>query len=189
MTCDRSAPAGTPLPVELETAVNDLAPRLYRFCLGRTGSPEAAEEAAQEALAALVSRWRRHGPPDSPEAFAFTVARRRAVRAALRRRLLRPLAALVEPGGEPEAEGPGVEERAAARAELVRTAAALRRLPPRDREALLLAAAGELGTAEAARILGIGPSAYKMRLHRARRRLHELLERPDERTLEATERA
>jgi RNA polymerase sigma-70 factor (ECF subfamily) len=173
----------------LETAVNDLAPRLYRYCLGRTGSPEAAEEAAQEALAALVSRWRRHGPPDSPEAFAFTVARRRALRSALRRRLLRPLAALVEAGREPEADGPGLEERTEARAELARTAAALRRLPARDREALLLAAAGELGPAEAARVVGISSSAYKMRLHRARRRLHELLERTDARSFEATERA
>jgi RNA polymerase sigma-70 factor (ECF subfamily) len=74
-------------------------------------------------------------------------------------------------------------------AELSRIAAALRRLPARDREALLLAAAGELGTAEAARVVGISSSAYKMRLHRARRRLHELLERPDERSFEATERA
>lgn len=175
--------------MELETAVNELAPRLYRYCLGRAGSAEAAEEAAQEALAALVSRWRRHGPPDSPEAFAFTVARRRAVRAAFRRRLLRPLAALMESGAEPETDGPGLEERTAARAELARTTAALRRLPARDREALLLAAAGELSTAEAARVVGISPSAYKMRLHRARRRLHELLERPDERPREITERA
>lgn len=174
--------------MDLETAVTDLAPRLLRYCLGRTGSVEAAEEAAQEALAALVRRWRLHGPPDSPEAFAFTVARRRAVRAAIRRRLLRPLAALVEDGREPEAGGPGLEERTVARAELALTQQALRRLPARDREALLLAAAGELAGTEAARVLGISPSAYKMRLHRARRRLHELLERHDERPIEATER-
>lgn len=174
--------------MDLETAVTELAPRLLRYCLGRTGSMEAAEEAAQEALAALVRRWRLHGAPDSPEAFAFTVARRRAARAALRRRLLRPLAALLEDGREPEADGPGLEERTVARAELALTRRALRRLPARDREALLLAAAGELAGAEAARVLGISPSAYKMRLHRARRRLHELLERHDERPIEATER-
>lgn len=175
--------------MELETTVSELAPRLLRYCLGRTGSAEAAEEAAQEALAALVRRWRLHGPPESAEAFAFTVARRRAVRAALRRRLLRPLAALVDVGEEPEAGGPGVAERAEQRAELARAVGALRRLPGRDREVLLLAAAGELGTAEAARVVGISPSAFKMRLHRARRRLHELLERPDERPREITERA
>ena len=40
------------------------------------------------------------------------------------------------------------------RDELGRALAALRRLPGRDREALLLAVAGELATAEAARVLG-----------------------------------
>lgn len=149
-----------------------LAPRVLRYCLGRVGEAGAAEEVAQEALAALVRRWRRHGAPESPEAFVFAVARRRAFRAAVRRRLLVPLTALGE-GGE---GGPGVEERAVARDELARTLAALRRLPGRDREALLLAVAGELPTGEAARVLGISPSAFKMRLHRARRRLAELLE-------------
>ena len=175
--------------MELEAAITDLAPRLLRYCRGRTGSAEVGEEVAQEALTALVRRWRLHGPPDSPEAFAFTVARRRAARTALRRRLFRPLDALLESGAEPEEDDPGLEERAAARAELARTAAVLRRLPGRDREALLLVAAGELATAEAARVLGISPSAFKMRLHRARARLRDLLERHDERTFDATERA
>lgn len=180
--------------MDLETTVQGLAPRLLRYCLGRTGSAEVAEEIAQEALAALVGRWRRHGPPDSPEGFAFAVARRRAFRAGLRRRLLLPLAALgnghddaPDPGG-PAAPGsvspcgaaPDLLERLERRHELARVLAALRRLPGRDREALLLAAAGELSTAEASRVLGISRSAFKMRLHRARRRLAALLEDRDD---------
>jgi RNA polymerase sigma-70 factor (ECF subfamily) len=171
--------------MELEATVEALAPRLLRYCLGRTGSAEAAEEVAQDALAALVGRWRRHGPPDSPAAFAFAVARRRAWRAGVRRRLLLPLAALTDGhgrGGEAGAEaavGPDVEARAVARGEVSRTLAALRRLPARDREALLLVAAGELATEEAARVLGVSRSAFKMRVHRARKRLSELLEASD----------
>lgn len=171
--CDRSVGSGTSLPVELDEVVSVLAPRVLRYCLGRVGEAGAAEEVAQEALAALVRRWRGRGAPESPEAFVFAVARRRAFRASVRRRLLVPLTALK---GASRLAEPGVEERAVARDELARTLAALRRLPGRDREALLLAAAGELPTGEAARVLGISPSAFKMRLHRARRRLAELLE-------------
>jgi RNA polymerase sigma-70 factor (ECF subfamily) len=172
--------------MELDATVEALAPRLLRYCLGRTGSAEAAEEVAQDALAALVGRWRRHGPPESPAAFAFAVARRRAWRAGVRRRLLLPLAALTDghwgrggEGGVETAAGPDLEARAVARGEVARTLAALRRLPARDREALLLVAAGELATEEAARVLGVSRSAFKMRVHRARRRLTELLEASD----------
>lgn len=175
--------------MELEATVAELAPRVLRYCLGRVGAAEVAAEVAQDALAALVSRWRRHGPPESPEAFVFAVARRRAFRAGLRRRLLLPLSSLGDghgPGGSLEVETalvaerpPGLEERAAARGELALTLAALRRLPARDREALLLVAAGGLATADAARVAGVSAGAFKMRVHRARRRLSELLEVSD----------
>ena len=160
--------------MDLETAVAELAPQLLRYGLGRTGDSGLAEEVAQDALAALVERWRRHGPPDCPAAFAFAVARRRAGRAVLRRRLLEPLQRLRE-----AASGvPGPEESAAARSELGLVLAALRRLPSRDREALLVAA-GDPGTAAASAALGISPPAFKMRLHRARQRLKQLLEDRD----------
>lgn len=172
--------------MELEATVAELAPRVLRYCLGRTGVPEVAEEVAQDALAALVGRWRRHGPPESPEAFVFAVARRRAFRVGVRRRLLLPLVALsdghgdVRPTAAAPSLAPGAEERVAARGELSRTLAALRHLPARDRAALLLVAAGGLATAEAARVLGVSPGAFKMRVHRARKRLTELLEVSDE---------
>lgn len=161
--------------MELETAVRELAPRLLRYSLGRTGDAALAEEVAQDALAALVQRWRRHGAPESPAAFAFAVARRRAGRLRLQRRLLEPLHVLLD-GHSPL---PDPEERATLRTDLGRTLAALRRLPGRDREALLLVGAGDLGPTEGAKVLGITVSALKMRVHRARRRLRELLEERD----------
>jgi len=161
--------------MELETAVRELAPQLLRYSIGRTGDAALAEEVAQDALAALVQRWRRHGPPDCPAAFAFAVARRRAGRLMLQRRLLEPLHALLD-GHSPL---PGPEERATLSIHLGRTLAALRKLPRRDREALLLVGAGELGPTEGARVLGITVPALKMRLHRARRRLRQLLEARD----------
>ena len=48
-------------------------------------------------------------------------------------------------------------------------------LPERDREALLLIAWDDLTPALAAASLGISPTAFRVRLHRARRRLSDLL--------------
>ena len=51
----------------------------------------------------------------------------------------------------------------------------LRGLAEKDREALLLIAWDDLTPALAAASLGISPAAFRVRLHRARRRLSELL--------------
>src|ERR1700761_5748757 len=51
----------------------------------------------------------------------------------------------------------------------------LRVLPEKDREALLLIAWDDLTPALAAASLGISPAAFRVRLHRARRRLSDLL--------------
>jgi RNA polymerase sigma-70 factor (ECF subfamily) len=157
--------------MELEIAVRELAPQLLRYALGRTGDPALAEEVAQDALAALVQRWRRQGPPDCPAAFVFAVARRRSFRLTLQRRLMEPLHLLLES----PSPSPGPEQRTAARGELGRALAALRRLPGRDREALLLVGVGDLGPTEGAKVLGISVPALKMRIHRARQRLARLL--------------
>jgi len=55
-------------------------------------------------------------------------------------------------------------------------AAALRQLSPEDREALILVAWEELAPHEAARAVGESAVAFRVRLHRARRRLRALLE-------------
>lgn len=164
-------------PSSLETALRDLAPRLTRYCVGRAADAALGEEAAQEALVALVARWRAHGPPDSPEAFVFTIARRRLGRALWKRRLLAPLETLF--GASEASAVPGPHERAEGRDALRRTLDALAELPPREHEALLLAAGGELSTRAAAEVLGVSLSAFKMRVHRARRHLETLLQRPD----------
>jgi len=171
-SCDSIGDQGTSVHVDIESAVRDLAPRLLRYCAARTCDPSLAEEIAQECLAALVQRWRNSGPPDSVEAFVFAVARRRAGRALLRRRLLVPIEGLIGNGDG----APSPENRAIEKNEQKRVLVAVSRLPRIEREALLLVAFGELGTEEAARVLGISLSALKMRIHRARRNLAALLE-------------
>ena len=91
--------------MDLDAAAAALAPRLIAYALARTACRATAEDIAQEALAALVRRWRRHGAPDSPDAFVFSIAKRRAGRANARRMLLAPLDALRSTAGaEPSSE-------------------------------------------------------------------------------------
>ncbi len=160
--------------MDLESALAELAPQLLRYAIARTGDFAIAEEASQDALTALVARWRRLGPPRSPAAFAFAIARRRAARAILKRRLLEPLTSLLD--GRNGAARP--EHDPAVRIELRETLAALRRLPVRDRDALAIAMSGDLDPREAARRAGVTPATFRMRLHRARRRLRALKEEP-----------
>ena len=152
--------------MDLEETVNELAPRLLRYCRGRLYDAEAARDVAQTALTALVARWRKSGPPDSPEAFAFRIASRRAGRA---RFLSWRGTSLEELATEPDSAADDFEGRSALRA-LRRD---LRRLSEKERNALLLVAVAELSTAAAARTLAISESALKMRVSRARARLKE----------------
>ena len=163
--------------MDLEATVRDLAPRVLRYAHVLTGDRTLAEETAQEALTALVQRWRAQGPPDSPEAFVFSIARRRAGRAVVRRKLWLPIDALL---GARDGH-PTPEERLLASSERARMLTCLARLPRRDREALLMVTVGCLSTHDAAEALGISVSALKMRTLRARQRLRALLEAPHER--------
>jgi RNA polymerase sigma-70 factor, ECF subfamily len=68
--------------------------------------------------------------------------------------------------------------------EIADTLCALRRLDESDRELLLLVGWEELRPKDAARVLGISPVATRSRLHRARRRLRQILEEDDRRSCE-----
>jgi RNA polymerase sigma-70 factor (ECF subfamily) len=57
---------------------------------------------------------------------------------------------------------------------------ALARLPGHEREALLLTAWDGLRPRAAADVAGCSPATFRVRLHRARRRVARELERPDE---------
>ncbi len=157
--------------MDLESELHRLAPRVLAYCTACAGHRQDAEEAAQDALAALVHRWRRHGPPDNADAFVFTVARRRLRRTALRRWFRSSLTADHDGGSSPV----GADREAEARIELERTVRALAGLPAGERQALLLVAIAELPMVEAAEVLRISLSAMKMRVHRARKRLRSAL--------------
>lgn len=163
--------------VELEGRLEAIAPRLLRYCKGLLQDASLAEEIAQESLAALVKAWRSAHPPDNPDAFVFAIARRRTYRALFRRRLLVPIQFLTE---RRDAR-PDPEQRVLANERHKQVLAAVGRLSRSEREALLLVAACGHKVEDAARLLGISPSAVKMRMLRARRNLVALLDKHHER--------
>jgi RNA polymerase sigma-70 factor (ECF subfamily) len=78
--------------------------------------------------------------------------------------------------GEREGFEPAPQERAlAAKQAVAGLEAALARLEALDREALAFAAAGELSYAEIAGLLGLSEASLKVRIHRARLKLRELM--------------
>jgi len=157
--------------VDLDEVAARLAPRLIAYALGRTGCRAIAEDVAQDALTALVRRWRHAGPPESPDAFAFAIARRRAGRAIFRRALTAPLDAL---RGVARDEA-GVDRAYEDRVDLATVLAALRTLPRADRDALMLRLVADLPFTDIAALMNTSPAAVKMRISRARRRLAALL--------------
>jgi RNA polymerase sigma-70 factor (ECF subfamily) len=60
--------------------------KLIAFLAARTRDVAGAEDALSEAFAAALADWPRNGIPDTPEAWLLTVARRKLIDAARRRR-------------------------------------------------------------------------------------------------------
>jgi RNA polymerase sigma-70 factor (ECF subfamily) len=147
---------------EFEVLYLEHAPRVLAFCL-RRADRATAEDAMAETFA--VAWRRRHDVPHPPLPWLLGVARRALAnqrRAAQRQERLGTRLAAV-PRAEPAEESDAhVYE-------------ALRALRARDREVLILTAWDELSAAEAAEVFGCSPTAYRIRLHRARRRFARLL--------------
>jgi RNA polymerase sigma-70 factor (ECF subfamily) len=129
----------------------------------RRGSPDPDAIAAET----MTIAWRRLSqvPADDPLPWLYATARNLVL--AEPRRRLRQAGRLAEPeiSSAPELGGldPELEQ-------------ALRSLRPADREALLLVAWEDLTPSQAARALGLAPTAFRVRLLRARRRLRAALD-------------
>ncbi|HEU5006591.1 MAG TPA: RNA polymerase sigma factor [Jatrophihabitantaceae bacterium] len=140
---------------------------VVRYAVRRIGQDASSEVVAETFTVA----WRRLDQiPDNALPWLYATARRVVANEVRRRsravRLDERLAA--------QQEG-AVADHAEPLTESLRVRAALDSLSERDREVLRLSAWEQLPTADAASVLGCSESAYKVRLHRARRRLELLL--------------
>ena len=145
---------------------------LYGTAYLMTGNAALAEEHVQEAF---LSAWRgirtfRRGRPAKPWLMRILV---NTVISQQRRRRLAvvPIDESLLPGSAP---GPHAEAEAAEDRDAVR--AAIARLSPEHREVVVLRYFAELTVPQVARSTGVREGTVKSRLHRALRRLRELLE-------------
>jgi RNA polymerase sigma factor (sigma-70 family) len=136
-------------------------PGLVRLCFLTTLDREAAADAAQEALSRAWRDWARVGvPPSDPAAWTRTVALnlcRNRWRGLARQARLAPRAYTVDSRTD---ELPDVDLQRA-----------LRRLPVRQREAIVLHYWADLGVDACAAAMGVSPGSVKQHLSRARQRL------------------
>jgi RNA polymerase sigma-70 factor (ECF subfamily) len=139
---------------------------VHAYALRRSDAGTADDVVADTFLVA----WRRlDRVPEDALPWLYAVARRcLANRLRSGRRQMR-----IAPEAPPAADATAdvYEQRTQARELLV----ALAGLPPKEREALQLCAWEGLSPSDAARVVGCTAAAFRVRLHRARRRLAEAL--------------
>jgi RNA polymerase sigma-70 factor (ECF subfamily) len=123
---------------------------------------QRAEDVAQEAFTQLLVHWKKVSRYQRPDAWVRRVAIRLAARMAKRERRR----ADIERDDRPETTMPERD------LDLVR---ALRALPPQQRAAIALHYFEDRPTAEVAQILGCTESTATVHLHKARKRLAEIL--------------
>jgi RNA polymerase sigma factor (sigma-70 family) len=137
--------------------------RLLTVVLHDAGS---AEDLTQDAFVRLHLHWAKVSRYESPEAWVRRVALNRAFSWRRREGKRRGLELAADPRREAEPVSTSDRE------DVLR---AVRSLPPRDRALVALYHLEDRPLAEVAEVLGLRPGAAKVALHRARRRLAELL--------------
>jgi RNA polymerase sigma-70 factor (ECF subfamily) len=135
------------------------------YALRRTSREDAADVVAETFLVA----WRRLDDVDEQSALPWLYAVARRVLLSQQRATRRQQAIA-------QRVGAGLPEAAETPLGSPRVLEALAALSEAEREVLMLAAWEELSSSEAARVLGCSATAYRIRLHRARRRLRERLD-------------
>jgi RNA polymerase sigma factor (sigma-70 family) len=154
------------LPGDFREFFREQYPRLCRGLFLLAGSPDEAEDVAQEAMTRVYERWDRVAGMDSPTGYLWQTAvnlnRKRQRRTLLGRRVIPPVVVDRDPSA---IAATGVDVRDA-----------LVRLSVDHREALVLVDWLELDAVSAAAVLRIEPASVRSRVHRARERMRALLE-------------
>lgn len=141
---------------------------VFRFAFWLSGNPHDAEDLTAEAFARAFAGFDRI-EQSTVRAYLCTIVRN--LHASRHRR---PQEQTLDEAFEPADLAPGPEAHAIASDRLELTVAALDRLPPTDREALLLHAVGEMPYEDIARALGISVANAKVKVFRARQKLAPL---------------
>jgi RNA polymerase sigma-70 factor (sigma-E family) len=131
----------------------------------------ASEEVVQDAYVKMHGAWRRIREPEAAIGYLRTTVLNLA-RSRLRRRQVAQKHA-----PKPMPDGPSAEQGALDRLERDRVVQALRELPTRQRECLVLRYYGDLSEAQIAEAMGISTGAVKSHASRGMAALRTVLER------------
>lgn len=134
-----------------------------------------AEEVTQDAFVALHASWRRLKDADKALAYLRATVLNKA-RSSLRRRLVARRYAAAQP---PPATAPSAESGAMGLLRHQEVLAAVRKLPTRQREAIVLRYYAELSEAEIADAMGVSRGAVKSHTSRGMAALRQVLEKAD----------
>ena len=156
---------------ELERQV----PALRRYARSLSRNADEADDLVQSCLVRALNRMATRPPAGDVRTWLFTILHNLHIS---RWRRFRRAAAVLVQGSAAEPALPASQDDHLALADVLRR---LSRLPPEQREVLLLVAVEGLDYTEAASVLGIPLGTVMSRLSRARDRLHDGSERPAQR--------
>ncbi len=170
----RGRPAVHAVVSEADVAITELYAAHYRslvriatFLLHDVGS---AEEVVQDAFVAVHGHWRRLRDPDKAAAYLRQAVVNRS------RSRLRHLKVVDRHAPAAAPDAPSAEYGAIGALERTEVVAALRRLPPRQREVIVLRYYADLSEAQIADAMGISPGAVKSHASRGIAALRTTLE-------------
>jgi RNA polymerase sigma-70 factor (sigma-E family) len=146
---------------EFEAAFDRLLWSAYRHARRLVGDPVLAEDLAAEALARTYAHWRRVRDYEYLDAWVLRVVTNLAIDSVSKSR-----ASVVD------GDDASIEDAAVLRVTL---AQALRALPARQRDAVVLRYLADMSEGDVAASLGVAPGTVKSHLHRAVTQLREAL--------------
>ena len=162
--------------VDFAALYREHARDVHRFALYLSGDETRAEDLTSEAF---VRVWTARERVDlsTVRGYLFAIVRNLFLQDARREQRLASLNDCIAD------DRPGPEDRTAGQSELRSVLASLATLPDIDRAAVLMRADDGLPYEEIARVLGISIAAAKVKVHRARLKLAEVLERGEDKEL------
>jgi RNA polymerase sigma-70 factor, ECF subfamily len=164
--------AGGVAHAAVERAARESYGKLVAFLAARTGDLAGAEDALADAFAAALGQWPRDGVPRVPEAWLLSVARRRLVDAARRRRTRSDAALELLLRADETASDDAQAEIPDDRLRLM-FACAHPSLPAEVRAPLMLQAVLGFDAAAIASVFLVAPAAMGQRLVRAKRKIRD----------------
>ena len=174
----RRAPASTTAELSLVGSVESFDsfyarefPRMVNVAHAMSGSRMAAEDLAQEAMLVAFKRWAEVGTMERPGAWVRRVVLRRSASAYHRRRAEARALLRLAPLRSLQPASLSLETREFWRA--------VRRLPDRQAEAIILHYLEQLPAIEIAEVMGCAPNTVKVHLHRGRKTLADRLDAED----------